>query len=74
MAITNAYLKEVYEKCEKLHEVLKSAPVASQETANYHNDVTVPLMQSLRKDADLLEKLTAKSYWPYPTYSDILYY
>ena len=66
--------ESVYEKCEKLHEVLKSVPKGSQETANYHNDVTVPLMQALCKDADLLEKLTAKSYWPYPTYSDILYY
>ena len=26
------------------------------------------------EDADLLEKLTAKSYWPYPMYSDILFY
>ena len=46
----------------------------SQEAADYHGKVTVPMMQALRKDADLLEKLTAKTYWPYPTYSDILYY
>ena len=26
------------------------------------------------KMKDLLEKLTDKSYWPYPIYSDILYY
>ena len=31
-------------------------------------------MADVRKDADLLEKLTAKDYWPYPTYSDILFY
>ena len=30
--------------------------------------------KSLRKDADILEELTDKSYWPYPTYSDILFY
>ena len=31
-------------------------------------------MEALRKEADLLEKLTDKAYWPYPIYSDILYY
>ena len=64
----------LYEKCEALHEALKAVPAGSQEAADYHGKVTVPMMQALRKDADLLEKLTASTYWPYPTYSDILYY
>ena len=64
----------LYEKCEALHAALKAVPAGSQEAADYHGKVTVPMMQALRKDADLLEKLTAKTYWPYPTYSDILYY
>ena len=64
----------LYQNSEKLHEVLKSVPKDNQEAANYHDAVTIPLMQQIRKDADFLEKLTAKSYWPYPTYSDILYY
>ena len=65
---------DLYQNCEKLHEVLKAVPKDNQEAANYHDTVTVPLMQQIRKDADFLEKLTAKSYWPYPTYSDLLYY
>jgi glutamine synthetase len=64
----------LYEQCEELHKALKDVPKGSQEAAEYHGKVTVPMMQALRKDADLLEKLTAKSYWPYPTYSDLLYY
>ena len=64
----------LYEKCEELHKVLKAVPKDNAEAVQYHNSVTIPLMQSARKDADLLEKLTAKSYWPYPTYADILYY
>jgi glutamine synthetase len=64
----------LYEKCEQLHKALKAVPSGSQEAADYHNRVTCPQMQALRKDADRLEKLTAKSYWPYPTYSDILFY
>ena len=65
---------DLYKNAEKLHDVLKAVPKDDQEAANYHDTVTVPLMQLLRKDADFLEKLTAKSYWPYPIYSDILYY
>ena len=64
----------VYEKCELLHQSLKAVPQGSLAAADYYSDVIVPCMQSLREDADLLEMLTAKSYWPYPTYSDILYY
>ena len=64
----------LYEKVEQLHEALKAVPRSNSEALRYHYDVTIPLMEAVRKDADLLEKLTAKSYWPYPTYSDILYY
>ena len=64
----------LYEQCEDLHKALKAVPKGSQEAAEYHGSITVPMMNALRKDADLLEKLTAKSYWPYPTYSDLLYY
>ena len=31
-------------------------------------------MAELRGQADILEKNTAKAYWPYPTYSDLLFY
>ena len=64
----------LYQSSEKLHDVLKAVPQDNQEAANYHDTVTIPLMQQIRKDADFLEKLTAKSYWPYPIYSDLLYY
>lgn len=64
----------IYEKCEALNTAIKAVPSDSQIAADYYSDVVVPAMESLRKDADLLERLTAKNYWPYPTYSDILYY
>ena len=31
-------------------------------------------MAYARKDADTLEALVGKSRWPYPTYSDLLFY
>ena len=64
----------LYENAEALVSLLKSAPADSLDRANYFSDKVVPAMAEVRKDADLLEKLTAKSYWPYPTYSDILFY
>ena len=64
----------LYLECEALHELLKVAPKYSMEGVEYFAGKVVPAMQIARKDADLLENLTAKKYWPYPTYSDILYY
>ena len=64
----------LYENTEKLVAGLKAVPKGSREAADYFSDVITPLMAAVRKDADLQEKLTAKSYWPYPTYSDILFY
>ena len=64
----------LYENAESLVSLLKSAPTDSLERANHFSDNVVPAMAEVRKDADLLEKLTAKDYWPYPTYSDILFY
>ena len=64
----------LYEKTEQLYAELKNAPQDLVAANNYFSDVIVPAMNAVRKDADFLEKLTAKSYWPYPTYSDLLYY
>ena len=64
----------LYLQSEKLCTDLKSVPVENKAAAEYYCDVIVPDMQDVRKSADLLEKLTASSYWPYPTYSEMLYY
>ena len=63
-----------YNKCEELRTALTRVPADSAAASNYYHDVIVSGMVSLRKDADTLEELTDKSYWPYPTYSDLLYY
>ena len=68
------YSASLYAHSEKLSAELLQVPSDSKEAADYYCDVIVPAMQAVRKDADLLEDLTAKSYWPYPQYSDILYY
>jgi glutamine synthetase len=44
-----------------------------QQRANYYRDVVIPLMGKVRFSADELELITAKKYWPMPTYSDLIY-
>ena len=39
-----------------------------------YDDVNSTLMEKAREQADILEQNTDKSYWPYPTYSDLLFY
>lgn len=74
IAKLSAATDALYEKCEKLKSDLHAAPTESKERAEYYHDVIIGDMDSLRADADLLEQLTDKSYWPYPTYSDLLFY
>ena len=39
----------------------------------YYKETVIPAMESLRETADTLEALVAKEYWPFPTYTDLLY-
>ena len=64
----------LFEKTEKLSAAINSVPASSEEASHYYSGIIVPQMQAIRKDADVLESITAKMYWPYPTYSDILFY
>ncbi|MBR0027886.1 MAG: glutamine synthetase III [Clostridia bacterium] len=40
----------------------------------YYKDTVVPAMDALRETADTLETMVSKEYWPFPTYTDLLYY
>ena len=64
----------LYENVEKLKKALAEVSGNAKEAAEYYHDVVVPAMKEVRAAADLLETLTDKSCWPYPTYSDLLYY
>ncbi len=64
----------LYQCCEKLQEDLRHVPQAKEAIVTYYHEVIVSDMAALRVQADILEQLTDKSYWPYPTYSDLLFY
>lgn len=64
----------LYANCMELQRNLANIPENLESSVRFCQTVIVEQMNSLRTDADILEKLTAKSYWPYPTYSDLLFY
>ena len=43
------------------------------ELGMYYKDTIIHLMQELRAFADEMEVITATTYWPYPSYGDLLY-
>ena len=53
---------------EKLHE---AADIV--EESAIIRDTILPLMDALRAPCDKAELMTAKSYWPFPTYGDLLF-
>lgn len=45
----------------------------AQRLAEYYKDIIINRMGKIRKSADAIEKLTDRSYWPYPSYADLLF-
>lgn len=63
-----------YMKCEKLQGYLQNVPDEPEQAVMHFHEVVAKDMESLRYEIDLLEKLTSKRSWPFPTYSDLLFY
>ena len=64
----------LYDTCLALQADLETVPADNRMAALYYHSMVLARMETLRQAADILEKYTDKSYWPYPTYSDLLYY
>ena len=65
---------ELYQRTEQLKQELGSIPTEPAQAAKYCREVLISSMNAIRASADRLEELTAKNYWPFPTYSDLLFY
>ena len=59
---------------EKLEKDIKTSSSMKDalKLARYHRDAMIPDMDKLRAIADELETLVNKTYWPFPTYTEIL--
>ncbi len=68
-------LEEAFLALKKLDEdVLKAGNKKGEKLARYAKDVLLPDMFALRKPLDELELLVDKSYWPIPSYGDLLFH
>ena len=64
----------LYDHVGSLREALHQVPAEPEEAAMYYRRVVCGYMEEVRRQADLLETLTDKAHWPFPTYSDLLFY
>ncbi len=65
----------MFVKTDALEDALSKAGCLKDvtEEAMYYKDSVIPAMAALRADSDELETITAKKYWPYPSYGDLLF-
>ena len=64
----------LYDHVNSLKEALCQVPAEAEEAALYYRQVVCGYMEEVRRQADILETLTDKAHWPFPTYSDLLFY
>ncbi len=64
----------LHEAIDALRDSLAQVPTDDGAAAEHYHAAVIPCMENLRRHADLLEQLTDKTYWPYPTYADLLFY
>ncbi len=75
LSLVNENLVEMQDALEKMKEERKKAVAISsrKERAEYYKENVVPAMKALREPADRLEKIVDKTYWPFPTYADLMF-
>ena len=65
---------ELMDACVKLESDMAAVPADAKEAMQYSHATIVPDMAAARTVADKLETITASEYWPFPVYSDMLFY
>jgi glutamine synthetase len=68
-------LDQIEEKADALEEAAEKVRGAADiiEESCMIRDLVLPAMEALRAPCDQAEAVTAKSYWPFPTYADLLF-
>ena len=65
--------EEMINAVKRLMNDLQDLPKDEREAANRMAHVVCPDMRELRALADKMETLCSKEYWPFPTYSELLF-
>jgi len=71
----SGFANKLYEEVEKLNTLLTKVDnyTDALENATFYKSQIIPAMEAVRSAADSLELLVGKEYWPFPTYSDLIY-
>ena len=70
----SALCGELLRKTDALDACVAQSPADTEQAAFYAADTIIPAMEEARRVSDSLETCTDKSFWPVPTYSEILFY
>ena len=67
--------ESMYDKANEIEKLLAEAKTYSDVAvcSVFFAEKVIPAMNELRAFADEMELVTAKKYWPFPTYGDILF-
>ena len=65
---------ELLQRVDELDGCVAASPDDTEEAAFYAADIIIPAMEEARAVSDRLEAITDRSFWPIPTYSEILFY
>ena len=68
-----ALTEELMDKITSLESATNIPDVDEFEVGMYYKNTVIPAMDSLRETADTLESVVGKEFWPFPTYTDLLY-
>ncbi len=74
--ILSDYTDKIYDLTADLESALSKLSVLTDDVIKesaYIRDEILSIMAELRKVVDSSEEITAKKYWPYPSYADILF-
>ena len=64
-------IQKAYTELERVENIAMKKP--DEEAAFYYKKNVIPKMDALRSVVDAMEVLTAREFWPVPTYGDILF-
>ncbi|MCR4633661.1 MAG: glutamine synthetase III [Erysipelotrichaceae bacterium] len=65
--------KAVFTMIGRIEKLMEERLVTPEERSCFYHDRILPLMEDIRKKTDALEKVTDRSLWPMPSYSDLLF-
>ena len=64
----------IYEASERLTELREKISTGEWDKESEDiRDSLIPAMEELRRKCDAAEVITAKDYWPFPTYGDLMF-